>query len=204
MKRLLSVVVVLVVLSALIAGCGAGGTPVTKDLDGKISAKIEKGADPKTKKVTFKYFLDKKGLTAISAVIVNEIKNAEKAKNGEKAKNLKAILTKFNANGFANAAKIVKGISVAGPFNGWKANKDVMTAGKVKTFVVYSISKEWGFSVQKPAYKFPVSLNIGKSLTDLVQVWVPDPNAAETKPDGFGGKNAVLFIKDFPVAADAK
>ncbi len=204
MKRLLNVVVVLVVLSALIAGCGAGGTPISKDMDSKVSTKIEKGADAKSRKVTFTYFLDKTGMTAIAAVITKEIKNAEKAKNGEKAKNLKAIFAKFTANGFANATKIIKGISVAGPFNGWKANKDKLTAGKVKTFAIYSITKEWGFSVQKAVYKFPVSLNIGKSVTDQVQVWVSDPIATESKPDGFGGKNSILFIKDFPVEADAK
>lgn len=193
MKGIVSILS-LVSLMFLVA-CGGG---ITKDMDGKQGPTIEKGSAEKARVVTFSFYFDKSGATAVAAVIDKEIKNAENNKNTEKAAKLKKVYDKFTSGDFKGALKVLDKISVAGGFQGWKPGVDVLKAEKKGDFTVFTLKKEFEFEVAKPDYKFVFSLKAGDSAADLENVWVPDPLASELKDDGFGGKNSILSIVDFP------
>jgi len=192
MKKFSVIIAVVFAVSLIMTACGR--EPITG------STKIEKGSTAKKRKVTFSFFLNKKGLQAVAAIIAKEISNAEKNKNVEKAKNLTTLKEKFTAKNFANALSIIKNVSVAGTFNGWKAGKDSLESIKQDKTTIYTVTKEWEFATANPPYKFVFRLNLTKKALNMQTVWVPDPMALNTVGDGFGGKNAVLKIKDFPAA----
>lgn len=200
MKKSVLFVAVVFAFSLILSACGGGGTPITSDLSGKTGPKIEKGSSDTSRKVTFTFYLDKSGAEEVARVIKAEHKKAVEGKQAERAKTLEKILKEFTANKFGKATSIIKDVSVAGPFNGWKARKDLLTAtkkGEKGEMRVYTITKEWEFATGKPPYKFVFGLNVGKSAADLTDIWVPDPLAKETVDDGFGGKNSILPIPGF-------
>ncbi|MFN8588951.1 MAG: alpha amylase N-terminal ig-like domain-containing protein [Candidatus Eisenbacteria bacterium] len=81
----------------------------------------------------------------------------------------------------------VSRVSVAGSFNGWKADANPMTDPD-KDGV-------WSADIEIPAgrvqYKFVVNGD----------QWMTDENAAEFESDGLGGQNSVLVVTDKPVIA---
>ena len=194
MKKVLSVLVAVLVISALLVACG--GKAPKGELKGKTAPVVAAGSSASHRVVTFSFALDAKGYKAVMAIIKKEIKNAEKGKKKEQAKNLKDILGAFKSD----PVKTIKGVSVAGPFNGWKAGKDKLAASKSGKYTVFTLKKEWEFSGEKEMYKLVFSLNAGDDVLKQAYVWVPDPMAAELKPDGFGGQNSLLLIPGFKVS----
>jgi maltoporin len=79
-------------------------------------------------------------------------------------------------------------VYLSGTFNGWSPTGEKMTKGE---------DGVWSVTIKlKPntyQYKFVVD---GK--------WTPDPDAASTVDDGYGGKNAILIVKATGVADDAR
>ncbi len=83
-------------------------------------------------------------------------------------------------------------VYLAGSFNGWNAEGDLMERGE---------DGVWRLAMTLPAgrheYKFVIDGN-----------WTTDPNALDTGPDGFGGENAVLVLTgsgdDLAIAAPEK
>jgi len=69
-------------------------------------------------------------------------------------------------------------VYLAGAFNGWNAQGDLMERGE---------DGIWRLAMSLPAgrheYKFVIDGN-----------WTSDPNALETGPDGFGGENAIVVL----------
>jgi 1,4-alpha-glucan branching enzyme len=79
-------------------------------------------------------------------------------------------------------------VAVAGEFNGWNTSADMMTKGADGTWTLVK-KLEPG----KYQYKFVVD---GSN-------WKPDPNAAETADDGYGGKNSVITVGGGAAAGNA-
>ena len=79
----------------------------------------------------------------------------------------------------------VKKIALAGSFNGWNQNKDILKDEDGDG--VYSITKE--LTPGRHSYKFVVDGN-----------WLQDTANPESEPDGFGGFNSIIEIKgpEFP------
>ena len=83
-------------------------------------------------------------------------------------------------------------VYLAGSFNGWNAEGDLIERGE---------DGVWRLAMTLPAgrheYKFVIDGN-----------WTTDPNALDTGPDGFGGENAVLVLTgsgdDLAIAAPEK
>ena len=79
----------------------------------------------------------------------------------------------------------VNTVAVAGSFNGWNATANPL-ADPDKDGI-------WSADVEIPAgrveYKFVVNGD----------QWFTDETAAETSPDGFGGQNSILVVKDAPL-----
>jgi len=71
-------------------------------------------------------------------------------------------------------------VSIAGDFNGWDKNHDILTKGKDNIFRIKLELKEGEY-----AYKFVVD---GKK-------WIVDQNAPKFDDDGFGGKNSIVIVK---------
>lgn len=185
MRKILVLFTVLL-LAGMLTGCGSD---VLAEMDGK-STKVEKGSGEGKKVVTFAYYMDEQGKKAVADVIDNEIKNAEENNNAEKAKALKEIKSAFDKE----PLKIIKNVSVAGPFNGWKPRKATLKKGECQGNAAYYIKKEWEFATEQAPYKFVFGLNVSDDATAMQDVWVPDPRAENKQDDGFGGFNTILDV----------
>lgn len=197
MKRVFSVLIAVLLMSMLLAACGGESAP-KGDIKGKSAPVVANGSSGSKWVVTFNYYFDATGYKALKDVIKTEIKKSEKDKKKERAAQLKAILKAYKSD----PLKTIKGVSVAGPFNGWKPGKDKLTAAKAGDYTVYSIKKEWEFSGEKEMYKIVFSLNATDDVMNQTYIWVPDPMASELKPDGFGGKNSLLALPGFKASDD--
>lgn len=198
MKKAVSVLIA-VFLVLMLSACGSNAPK--EDMAGKTAPTVEAGSSGAKWNVTFRYYLDKAGYEAVCKVLDHEITNSEKQKKQEQADQLKEIRKAFKKD----PLKVIKGVSVAGPFNGWKPGTDVLTAAKQgEKFTVYTIKKEWEFSGDKEQYKMVFSLNASDDVMKQSFIWVPDPMASELKDDGFGGKNSMLAIPGFKASDDKK
>jgi glycosidase len=81
----------------------------------------------------------------------------------------------------------VASVAVAGSFNGWNATANPMTDADKDGVWETSLDLSPG----RVEYKFVVNGD----------QWITDEGAAEFSPDGFGGQNSVLVVKDTPVTA---
>jgi hypothetical protein len=69
-------------------------------------------------------------------------------------------------------------VYLAGTFNGWNAQADLMERGDDGIWRLTLL-----LSAGRHEYKFVID-----------EAWTTDPNARDTGPDGFGGENAVLVL----------
>ena len=83
---------------------------------------------------------------------------------------------------FALAAPNARAVSLAGDFNGWRADATPMVRGADGVWMVQLPLLRGNWS-----YSFVVD---GK--------WVEDPLAESWRADGFGGRNAVVRVGDGP------
>jgi len=197
MKKVLSVCTAVLMTSLLLVACGSKAPQ--GEMKGKTAPVVARGSSASHRVVSFSFILDSRGFSAIKAALVKEIKKAKTSKNKERVKKLKGIMRAFKCD----PAKTIKAVSVAGPFNGWKPREDRLASSRTGQYMVYSIKKEWEFSGEKEEYKFVFILNAGDDVVKEMVVWVPDPMAAETSSDPYGGKNSLLLIPGFK-ASDEK
>jgi hypothetical protein len=77
-------------------------------------------------------------------------------------------------------------VSLVGDFNGWGQEADPVQAEKV--------DGRWVFRVELGPGRYQYAFVVdGKT-------WLPDPNSAGTVPDGFGGRNSVIYVQQGPLS----
>ncbi len=163
------------------------------DIQNKESLSVKRGSAYNRRKITFNYYLDMSGATALDLALNREIIYAKKVNNNEKVKILLKIRESFFQDAFKNAHIIIQNVAIAGPFNGWNPEKDSLVVSKTNGYYVYSGEKDFKFSKDEQEYAYVFKLQI-KNVKEPQYLWVADPLSTNTQPDGFAGKRAFFKI----------
>lgn len=154
------------------------GQALTGTLPGKKG--WEQTGDPKDGKfpLRFAFHLDARGAAAISEALSREIALAQLTGLESRANTLEELKSLFSDNDHAGAEKLLAGVSLVGPFNGWDPGAQQMKKTAQGVYVVYTVEDNFPCLHTNEAYGFIATL---ASADRRVQIFVPDPLAAASR-----------------------